>query len=179
MIEVLAIFGLIGWLILIFWEWLSSLEVFPFVVGSAALFPFLVFRDYICLLRRFHLQGVRQKRNPIPPERFYWRFEQRRILRSIGSAGAIAVVGWCNAATLPAGLHWDAVSALGALNALAGLLGLTRFTSAFWVFVRASQWFDAMRPSIIGLCRLLMYKLSANYEYLGRRQPETEREKVY
>jgi hypothetical protein len=32
---------------------------------------------------------------------------------------------------------------------------------------------------VIGLIRMLMYKLSDNYEFLGQRKTDPEREKVY
>ena len=47
MVEVLVIFGLLGWLFLTFLEWLSTLPVFPAVVIAAVLCPILSARDYL------------------------------------------------------------------------------------------------------------------------------------
>ena len=51
--------------------------------------------------------------------------------------------------------------------------------SAPALFFKASQWFDAMSPNLVGLLRRAMYKLSDNYEYLGRKKRDPEKEKVY
>jgi hypothetical protein len=36
-----------------------------------------------------------------------------------------------------------------------------------------------MSPNLVGLLRRAMYKLSDNYEYLGRKKRDPEKEKVY
>jgi hypothetical protein len=51
--------------------------------------------------------------------------------------------------------------------------------SATTLFFNASQWFDAMSPSIVGIVRQAMYKLSDNYEYLAPKRRDPEKEKVY
>jgi hypothetical protein len=73
----------------------------------------------------------------------------------------------------------DPESALGWVNAVVGMIGSARFLTATVLFVHAAQWFDSMSPSLIGFLRLLMYRLSDNYEYLGQRKTDPEREKVY
>ena len=56
---------------------------------------------------------------------------------------------------------------------------MSRAISAGLLFFRASQWFDAMSPKFVGLLRQAMYKLSDNYEYLGSKKQDPEKEKVY
>jgi len=179
MVEVLSIFGFLGWLILVFYEWLSNLAVFPAIIAGTVLVPIYSLRDYRRLVRRFHLQGLSHRRPPVPPERFYWEINRRRLQRAMFWSGTVAIAGWANAELLPASWSLDTDSLVGWLNAGLGIFAISRFVSAALLFVKAAQWFDAMRPNIIGLIRILMYKISDNYEFLGQRKTDPEREKVY
>ena len=66
-------------------------------------------------------------------------------------------------------------SIVGWLNAFVGIVTLSRVISAATLFFKASQWFDAMSPKIVGLLRHAMYKLSDNYEYLGSKKQDPEK----
>jgi hypothetical protein len=83
MVEVLVIFGLLGWLFLTFLEWFSTLPVFPAVVTAAVICPILSVRHYLRLIRTWKLRGIYSNRDPIPPERFYWAAQRIRLQRSI------------------------------------------------------------------------------------------------
>jgi hypothetical protein len=179
MVEVLGIFGFFGWLILVSYEWLSSLQVFPAIVSGTVLIPICALRDYRCLRGRFHLQGLSGRRSPVPPERFYWEINRSGLQRAILWSGTVAIAGWSNATWLPASWSLDSDSIVGWMNAGVGIIAASRFLSASILFIKAAQWFDAMRPNVIGLFRMLMYKLSDNYEFLGQRKTDPEREKVY
>ncbi|MBV8277070.1 MAG: hypothetical protein JO170_17685 [Verrucomicrobia bacterium] len=179
MVEVLGIFGFLSWLILVSYEWLSSLQVFPAIVSGTVLIPIFALRDYRWLQRRFHLQGLSGRRSPVPPERFYWEINRRRLQCAMLWSGSVAIAGWSNASWLPASWSLDSDSIVGWMNAGVGIVAASRFLSAGILFIKAAQWFDAMRPNVIGLIRMLMYKLSDNYEFLGQRKADPEREKVY
>jgi hypothetical protein len=179
MVEVLVIFGLVCWLFLTFLEWLSSLPVFPALVAAAILCPILSSRDYLNLSRAWKLRGVCSKRDPIPPERFYWGIQKPRLRRIILFLTILSAFSWCNAAILPASSAVSWASIVGWLNALVGILTLSRVISAATLFFKASQWFDAMSPRFIGLLRQAMYRLSDNYEYLGPKRRDPEKEEVY
>ena len=179
MVEVLGIFGFFGWLILVSYEWLSSLQVFPAIVSGTVLIPICAFRDYRYLRGRFHLHGLSGRRSPVPPERFYWEINRSRLQRAMLWSGTVAIAGWSNAGWLPASWSLDSDSIVGWMNAGIGIIAASRFVSASILFIKAAQWFDAMRPNVIGLFRMLMYKLSDNYEFLGQRKTDPEREKVY
>jgi hypothetical protein len=179
MVEVLGIFGFFSWLILVSYEWLSSLEVFPAIVSGTVLIPICALRDYRRLSRRYHLQGLASRREPVPPERFYWVINRRRLQLAMLWSGAVAIAGWSNAGWLPASWSLDSDSIVGWMNAGLGIFATGRFLSSTLLFIKAAQWFDAMRPNVIGLIRMLMYKLSDNYEFLGQRKADPEREKVY
>jgi hypothetical protein len=179
MVEVLGIFGFFGWLILAFYEWLSSLQSFPAIVSATVLVPICALRDYRRLLRRFDLQGLSCQRDPVPPERFYWEINRGRLQWAMLWSGTVAIAGWSNAGWLPASWSLDLDSLVGWMNAGVGIFATGRFLSATFLFIKAAQWFDAMRPNVIGLIRMLMYKISDNYEFLGQRKADPEREKVY
>ena len=179
MVEVLVIFGLVGWLFLTFLESLSKLPFFPAIVAAAILCPVLSSRDYLHLSQAWHLRGVCAKRDPIPPERFYWVAQKTRLRRVILRSGILSALAWCNAMVLPASYEVSLPSIVGWLNALVAIVTLTRVISAATLFFKASQWFDAMSPKFVGLLRQAMYKLSDNYEYLGPKKRDPEKEEVY
>lgn len=179
MVEVLVIFGLVSWLFLVFLEWLSSLPVFPAILLATLLCPILSSRDYLHLIRTWKLRGIYSKRDPIPPERFYWGAQKPRLRRVVLFLSILSGLAWCNAAILPASFEVSLASIVGWLNAVVGIFTLTRVISAATLFFKASQWFDAMSPKFIGLLRQAMYKLSDNYEYLGPRKRDPEKEEVY
>jgi len=179
MVEVLVIFGLVGWLFLTFLESLSRLPFFPAIVTAAVLCPLLSRRDYLKLSQVWKLRGVSSKRDPIPPERFYWVSQKPRLRRVIFFFSILGTLAWCNAAVLPASSEVTLASIVGWLNSFVGIVTMSRVISAATLFFKASQWFDAMSPSFMGLLRQTMYKLSDNYEYLGPKRRDPEKEAVY
>ncbi|MBV8141078.1 MAG: hypothetical protein JO279_07650 [Verrucomicrobia bacterium] len=179
MVEVLVIFGLVGWLFLTFLESLSRLPFFPAIAIATVICPVLSRRDYLNLSRAWRLRGISSKRDPIPPERFYWLGQKPRLRRVICFSGILTSLAWGNVVILPASCDVNPASIAGWLNALVGILTLSRVMSAATLFFTASQWFDSMSPRFVGLLRRAMYKLSDNYEYLGTKRPDPEKEEVY
>jgi hypothetical protein len=179
MVEVLVIFGLVGWLLLTLLESLSRLPFFPAIVAAVVLCPILSTRDYSTLRKTWKLQGISPKRDPIPPERFYWVAQKPQLRRVILWSGILSAFAWSNAAILPASIEASLASIVGWMNALAGIVTLSRAISAGILFFKASQWFDTMSPKFVGLLRQAMYKLSDNYEYLGSKKQDPEKEEVY
>jgi hypothetical protein len=179
MVEVLVIFGLVGWLCLTFLESLSRQPFFPALVAAAVLCPIFSIRDYSHLRQTWKLSGMSLKRDPIPPERFYWITQKARLRRTYLFLGILSALAWFNTAILPASFAVDLPSIVGWLNAIVGIVTLSRVISAGTLFFNASQWFDAMSPRIVGMLRQAMYKLSDNYEYLAPKRRDPEKEKVY
>jgi hypothetical protein len=179
MIEVLAFLGLLGWLILTVLEWLRSLSAFPAILVASVLCPLIVARDYFGLIQNWRLSGLGTHRDPIPPERFYWSIQRLRLRRRILFFAPCSVLAWLNAISLPASMDTALPSLVGWLNAAAGTLALARATSSTILFFNASQWFDTMRPTVVGILRYAMYRLSDNSEYLGQKRTNPEREEVY
>ena len=158
---------------------LSRLPFFPAIVTAAVLCPVLSSRDYLRLSLAWRLRGISSKRDPIPPERFYWIAQKPRLRRVILGFGILTAFAWCNAAVLPASCELSPPSILGWLNAFVGIVSLSRVIGAATLFFKASQWFDAMSPRFVGFLRHAMYKLSDNYEYLGPKKRDAEKEEVY
>jgi hypothetical protein len=179
MVEVLAIFGMLGWLFLALLEWLHSLSVFPAILCAFLICPIVAVRDYHLLLQTWRLSGMLVNREPIPPERFYWPAQLARLRLKACFFGLSAVLAWTNAAILPASLDVSLPSLVGWLNAAVGMLAVSRTASSIVLFFKASQWFDAMRPGVVGIFRHAMYRLSDNYEFLGQRRKDPEKEEVY
>jgi hypothetical protein len=179
MVEVLVIFGLVGWVFLTFLESLCREPFFPAIVVAAVVCPVLSRRDYANFCQGWKLRAVSSERDPIPPERFYWLAQKPRLRRVIRVCGVLSALAWCNAAVLPASSELSLASIAGWLNAFVGMVTLSRAISAAILFFKASQWFDAMSPKFVGLLRLAMYKLSDNYEYLAPKKQDPERKKVY
>jgi hypothetical protein len=179
MVEVVAIFALLGWLLLTLLEWLQSLSVFPAIVMGFVICPILGVRDYYFVIQTWRLSGMVANREPVPPERFYWSIQLPRLRRRIYFFALCSVLTWVNAATLPASLDATVPSLIGWLNAAVGILAVSRTASTTILFFNASQWFDAMRPNVVGILRRAMYRLSDNYEYLGQKKQDPEKEQVY
>src|SRR5260221_14327479 len=108
MVEVLGILGFLGWLFLVFCEWLSHLPVFAALAVGAIAGPILARADFRKNLRKLQLPGLYANREPIPPERFSLLLRRGWFHRSIGWAFVMAVGGWDNAATLLASLFFCA-----------------------------------------------------------------------
>jgi hypothetical protein len=179
MVEVIAIFGFLGWLFLALLGWLRSLSAFPAIMLAFVLCPLLTMRDYSFVRKNWRLGGVLSGRSPLPPERFYWPAQQCRLRRRIWFFGCCSILAWANAVLLPASMETTLSSITGWLNAAVGIFALSRTAGAIILFFETSQWFDAMRPNVVGILRRAMYRLSDNYEYLGRKRKDPEEEEVY
>src|SRR5258708_26885344 len=115
MVEVLGIFGFLSWLILVSYEWLSSLQVFPAIVSATVLVPIFALRDYRRMQRWFCLQGLSGRRAPGPPERFYWEINRGRIQRANLWSRTVAIAGWSNPGLLPPSCALDSDSLVGCI----------------------------------------------------------------
>lgn len=178
MLEILFIFGVFGWLLGGACEYLSSLDAFPTILVAFILVPLLACADYLEMLNRLKLSGIHQRRQPVPPERFYWTIQKGRLLRALLWLTPLAVVSWSAAIWWPASLTWDSVSVAGWVAGFLALLSTARLTSTCAVYVHASRWFDKMAPWAIGICRRTLYRLSDNPDFLAPENSERkEREK--
>ncbi len=171
MMEILFLFGALGWLLGQLWEYLSSLQAFPTILVSFAAVPLLTCVDYLVTLQRYELEGLDARRGPVPPERFYWTLHQGRLWRAVAWSGPLTVAAWAAAVEWPASFAATGVSLTGWLAGALAIFATTKFIVASVVYVRASQWFDRMTPWVIGYCRRTMYRLSENPDFLGPENP--------
>ena len=172
MFEILFIFGAFGWLLGAACEYLSSLAAFPTILTAFLLIPLLACADYLEMLNKLELGGLHARRDPVPPERFYWSLHKTRLLRVLLWLAPAAAGSWFAAIWWPASFVPDGVSLVGWLAGVAAVVSTARFASHCAVYVRASRWFDKMAPWAIGVCRRTLYRLSDNPDFLAPENPE-------
>ena len=166
MLEILFIFGVIGWLAGFAWEFLSSLGAFPTILTAAAAVPMVAYADYLSIVERLELAGMAQNRVPVPPERFYWSLQRNRLRWLLFWNGLLAVAGWWVAIAYPAELSGECTSVVGWVAGGLAIFATARIVANGTVYVRASHWFDQMAPWAVGICRRTMYRLSQNPDFL-------------
>ncbi len=176
MMEILFLFGALGWLLGSCWEYLGTLDAFPTILVAFAAVPLISCADYLATLYRFELEGLDAKRGPVPPERFYWGIHKSQLRRSMAWSGPASVAAWAAAVQWPAAFVLNPVSITGWLTGAWAIVATARFIASSVVYVRASQWFDKMAPWAVGFCRRTMYRLSENPDFLGPENP-TRKEK--
>lgn len=174
MFEILFIFGVFGWLLGAACEFLSSLDAFPTILTAFILVPLLACADYLEMLNRLELGGLRQRRDPVPPERFYWTLHRSRLLHTLYWLGPLAILMWAAAIRYPAAFSADVPSLVGWFSGLLAVLATARLTSTCAVYVHASRWFDKMAPWAVGLCRRTLYRLSDNPDFLAPDNPKRQ-----
>ena len=172
MFEILFIFGAFGWLLGAACEYLSGLPAFPTILTGFLLIPLLSCADYLETLNKLELAGLHQRRDPVPPERFYWTLHRARLLRVIAWMTPIALVSWTAAIWWPAAFSPDTASLIGWVAGLVAVVSSTRLTSHCAAYIRASRWFDKMAPWAVGVCRRTLYRISDNPDFLAPDNPE-------
>ena len=178
MLEILFIFGVMGWLSGLAWEFLSGLAAFPTILAAFAAVPLIASADYLSTIHHLELAGLDESRVPVPPERFYWTLHRSQLLRTLGWSGPLAILAWWIALDFPADLALDSRSLLGWTSGALAIFATARFVARAIVYVRASHWFDRMAPWAVGVCRRTMYRLSDNPDFLDPANPkrrETEK----
>ncbi len=179
MLEILFIFGVIGWLMGMAWEYLSALQAFPTILVSFAAVPLVALTYYYETIHSSGLESIGQDRLPVPPERFYWSMRKSALAWQILGLAPLAVVCWAAALQYPAGSSVSTPSLVGWLAGAVAIYATGRLITACVVYVRASHWFDRMAPWAVGACRRALYKVSDNPDFLDSSNPEKrEKEKT-
>lgn len=178
MLEILFIFGLIGWMLGMAWEFLSSLQAFPTLLVSFAGVPLVALTYYYETMHCSGLECVGQNRPPVPPERFYWSMRKDQIAWLICWLTPLSIGAWAAAIRYPAEAVFRVGSAVGWVAGAVAIYATGRLITACVVYVRASHWFDRMAPWAVGACRRAMYRFSDNPDFLDSNNPERgEKEK--
>ena len=166
MFELLFIFGALGWALGAAWEYLWTLRALPALLAGALVIPLLCWADFLNLLRRWDLASL-ERREPVPPERFYWDLRKARLRRTIWLLAALVPACWGAVMMSPPALSYQAASLAGWAAAAIAMPGTAHLLASGAIYVRASQWFDRMAPWAVGVCRRAMYRLSDNPDFLG------------
>ena len=180
MFEILFIFGLLGLLLGTICEYLSSLDAFPTLLAAAVVVPLLGWATYLELHRRFELDGMDKRRQPVPPERFYWTLPRSRLRVTLAVSGPVAVAAWVAAIEWPAELAATVPAVSGWLSGFVAIVATALFCACATLYVRASQWYDRMAPWAVGVCRRSLYRMSENPDFLapGHQERREEEEKT-
>lgn len=178
MLEILFIFGLIGWLMGMAWEYLSALQAFPTLLVSFVGVPLVALTYYYETIHNSGLEGIGKGRAPVPPERFYWSMRKATLAWQIALLTPLAVGAWAVAIRYPAEALISTASITGWVTGAIAIYATGRSITACVVYVRASQWFDKMAPWAVGACRRALYRFSENPDFLEPSNPEhREKEK--
>ena len=183
MVEILFVLGLLGVLVVYTFEYLAALAAAPTLLAGVCLVPMLAAWDYIHAVHLMQLEGVqtrrgdRRRRAPVPPERFFWVLNSQRLQRQLLWLAPISLLGWVLALRCPAGLALEPEALAGWGFGAISIVATARLCARGILYWRASQWFDQMRPGVVGFYRRTMYQLSENPEFLGEENPrQRERE---
>jgi hypothetical protein len=177
MVEILFVLGLVGLLVVYTFEYLASLAAAPTLLTAACLVPLLAVWDYLHAVHVMHLEGAHvrrgesRRRAPVPPERFYWLLNACRLRRQILWLAPIAILAWALALRCPAAMSLEPEDLAGWGFGAISIVATARLGARSILYWRASQWFDQMRPGVVGLYRRTMYRLSENPEFLGEENP--------
>ncbi len=181
MVEALFLLGMLGWLVVTCWEWLAAQPAFATFCAGFFFVPvaYVTERARLAFAHDLLPLDTRRERTPLPPEIFYWELRRGALLRQNLLLGALSAIAWVAAAVYPAGFALTSVPVLGWIFGASAILGTARVFAGTSVYFHASQWFDPMRPAIIGCYRKMMFWLSEDAGFLGRlRQPTAQREKA-
>ena len=177
MFEILFIFGLLGLLLGTICEFLSSLAAFPTLLTGLFVVPLLSWAVYLEMVRRWELDGLHQRRRqPVPPERFYWTLHRARLRLALVCLGPLACGAWAAALEWPAELAWTGSAVTGWVSGGVAIAATGLFAACATVYVRASHWFDRMAPWVVGACRRSLYRLSENPDFLTSDHPDRQEE---
>lgn len=174
MVELLILFAIFGWLLITLFEFLYSLAAFPTIAAAVLIVPIGAVWGGGELLRRLGLEFLRTSRGFLPPERFFWPGQASLLWRLTWVSGVVALISWPVAIAFPATFDFGFASVAGWVSGLIAVLATTAAVAGLWVFLKGSQRFDRLTPSLVGALRRLMFRLSDNYEFLGE-EPEVAR----
>jgi membrane protease YdiL (CAAX protease family) len=182
MVELLFLVALVAWVAISVLEYLVGLPAAATLTAAAVLLPLLVPIRQRALAHKARLDFVRGKRRPVPPERFYWPVVRRSLGWRLTLACLLAASAWPLALACPARLALDPVSLTGWAAGALGIAALAEALASGWLYVKASQRFNRLKPGFVGWLRRGLYRLSDNHEFLAEEplpRRKAERESVY
>ena len=183
MLELLFLVALLSWAVISVLQYLAALPAAPTLLAATLLMPALAFLRGRHLAKRGKIEFVsRERRRPLPPERFYWPATRRWLGRRTILAAVIALASWPVAIAWPARPSPDKDSLLGWITAAVAIMALAEATAGLWLYVKTSQRFNRQTPGLVGWLRRGLYRLSDNHEFLAEEplpREKRDREAVY
>ncbi len=179
MVELIGIFAVIGWLVVLLVQFLYGLPFFWTVAVGVVIIPFAAFLDKQSAEARFRLGFIRQARKPVPPEKFLWPLIREAMGRRACLYVGVGLTAWGIALIFPANWSIDGASITGWIAAPVAYFASWKAASLITLYFQASQWFCAMTPGIVGFARRVLYRLSDNPEHLGRPADENKEGTIY
>lgn len=182
MVELLFLVALVAWIVISTLEYLAGLPAAATLAAAALLLPVLAAARLRALIRARRLDFLLGDRRPLPPERFYWPVVRSRLGWRFTLAAALAAAAWPVAIACPARLSADPYSLTGWTAGALAISGLAEAFACGWLYVKASQRFNRLKPGFIGWLRRGLYRLSDNHEFLAEEplpRRRKERESVY
>lgn len=183
MLELLFLVALLSWAAISVLQYLAALPAAPTLLAATLLVPALAFLRGSRMAKRGGIEFIRrEKRAPLPPERFYWPATRRWLGRRTVFAAVVAVATWPVALIWPARADLTAAAATGWIAAALAIVALAETTAGLWLYVKTSQRFNRQTPGFIGWLRRGLYRLSDNHEFLGEEPMPREkraREAIY
>ncbi len=183
MLELLFLVALVSWAVISVLQYLAALPAAPTLLAATLLVPALAFVRGRRMAKQGKIDFVRrERRRPLPPERFYWPATRRWLGRRTILAAVMALVAWPLAIAWPARASVESDSLLGWGAAAVAIMALAEATAGLWLYVKTSQRFNRQTPGLIGWLRRGLYRLSDNHEFLAEEplpREKRDREAVY
>ncbi len=183
MLELLFLVALLSWAAISVLQYLAALPAAPTLLAATILVPVLAYLRGRRMAKRGKIEFVRRERRaPLPPERFYWPTTRRWLGRRTILATVLAAATWPVAILWPARATMDAASACGWVAGALAIAALAEAAAGLWLYVKTSQRFNRQTPGLIGWLRRGLYRLSDNHEFLAEEPLPREkraREAVY
>ncbi len=182
MLELLFVVALMCWAAISCLQYLAALPAGPALLAALVLVPPLAALRARHLVPACSLDLLSSGRRPVPPERFFWPSTRRKLGRRALAALFLAGAAWALALNRPERLAADWASLPGWLLSVSAAACSIEFLSCSWIYLRASQRFDAQAPGLVGWLRRGLYWLSDNHEFLGEEplpREKRKRESVY
>jgi hypothetical protein len=182
MLEILFLIALVSWAVVSTLEFLAGLPAAGTLAAAALVIPLLTTFRFRRMARASHLELIGQTRRPVPPERFFWPAERNRLGWHATRTALAAAVSWPAALLWPAQQGLSTVSVSGWMTGTLAIIATSEAVAAGWLYIKASQRFNRLKPGFIGWLRRALYKLSDNHEFLGEEplpRRKKQRESVY
>lgn len=167
MLELAFFFAVLAWVVLLFFEWLSTLPAAATIFSLLVAVPVISVLRYDTLRRDWHLDFLSSCQPVLPPQRYNWWLYRKRVLRSLCLLPLAGLPLFFVAIIMPARWLLAPVSLAGWIAAIGAGFAFAEWFARAWLYLRSAQRMDCYAPNFVGWLRRLMYRMSDNPEFLG------------